>query len=64
MRTPAEIAFDVYSSELKGQNAVYKLIEIAQKEAWNEAIDAAAENGKSGLDKGGINKQSILKLKK
>jgi len=43
-----------------------KIVEFAQKDAWNEAIEAAAESAKieewnSGAYR--VNKESILKLK-
>lgn len=50
--------------------AIVMAIDTAQKEAWNEAIDAAAENagvmrGSMGYGAGAtVDKQSILKLKK
>jgi len=43
------------------------MIEQIQKEAWNEAIEAAAESAKaewSGMAKVWVDKESILKLKK
>ena len=52
MTTPEEI--------LRKSGNIFDAIEEAQKEAWNEAIEAAAENAYTNS----IGKESILKLKK
>lgn len=48
--------------------AVCKIIEQAQKEAYNQALEDAAENASCEYEKdyltGEIDKESILKLKK
>ena len=47
---------------------LHELIELAQKEAYNQALEDAAENAACEYEKdyltGEIDKQSILKLKK
>lgn len=67
MRTPLELACFYWASE---EIEIEDFIEQIQTEAWNEAIEAAAENAKVHLYctdisvEPKVDKQSILKLKK
>ena len=77
MKTLEEWKERIYDCSPEGFEMMEKIVEDIQKEAWNEAIDAAAENAKIKSyeynnpysDKDGeitynVDKQSILKLKK
>jgi len=84
MKTPEEIAREhcaTYFTPITGDEAVHSslnavciAIEEAQKEAWNEAIDACVENAKIKVEQERvlgmdtpvffIDKESVLKLKK
>ena len=76
MLTAKEWFEEELSGEPLTQESVIEVLEMVQKEAWNEALDKAAENvnyiKESYIDKDNlwdykytteIDKQSILKLK-
>ena len=69
MKTPKEWFEEELSGEPLTQESVIEVLEMVQKEAWNEAIDKAAESAKLGNTENGVynvlevSKQSILKLK-
>ena len=44
MRTPKEWFEEELSGEPLTQESVIEVLEMVQKDAWNEAIDKAAEN--------------------
>ena len=66
-------AKDWFEEELSGepltQEGVIEVLEMIQKETWNEALDKAAESARLGNTENGVynvlevSKQSILKLK-
>ena len=63
-------AKDWFEEELSGepltQESVIEVLEMIQKEAWNEALDKAAENAElveCDPMEFYVDKQSILKLK-
>ena len=69
-------AKDWFEEELSGEplteESVIEVLEMIQKETWNEALDKAAESARLGNTENGVNgvynvlevsKNSILKLK-
>ena len=71
MKTPKEWFEEELSGEPLTQESVIEVLEMVQKEAWNEALDKAAESAEAieGWNTGfsgnaaSVDKQSILKLK-
>lgn len=70
MRTPEEIV-ELFNHSVSYEHDIF-IIKNAQKEAWNEAVKAAADNvlpkyivTNGGYDEIiGVDEESILKLKK
>lgn len=69
MKTPKEWFEEELSGEPLTQESVIEVLEMIQKETWNEALDKAAESARLGNTENGVynvlevSKQSILKLK-
>ena len=49
MKTPKEWFEEELSGEPLTQESIIEVLEIVQKEAWNEAIDKAAENADADI---------------
>ena len=49
MRTPKEWFEEELSGEPLTQESVIEVLEMVQKETWNEAIDKAAENADADI---------------
>ena len=66
MKTPKEWFEEELSGEPLTQESVIEVLEMLQKETWNEALDKAAENAElveCDPMEFYVDKQSILKLK-
>lgn len=66
MKTPKEWFEEELSGEPLTQESVIEVLEMVQKETWNEALDKAAESAElveCDPMEFYVDKQSILKLK-
>lgn len=66
MKTPKEWFEEELSGEPLTQESVIEVLEMVQKETWNEALDKAAESAElveCDPIEFYVDKQSILKLK-